>query len=141
MFKKKVRRSLAWKKNNKLIDFEKAKELRRQNREASVKAHQAAEEEPSRREINQKNRRRNFYAVVMVIVISVIGFSVFNVISANNELAAVLAEKEKLEKEKEALLYELQNVDKDEYVEQRARDALKMIKPGEIYYIVPEETE
>jgi len=141
MLRKKARRSREWSKNNKLIDFEKAKEIRRKNREEIIKAQQEAEEEPSRRETSKKNRKRNFYSAVLVIIVAVIGFSVYNVFSVNHRLADVLAEKEALEREKEQLIYELQNADNPDYIEQRARMALRMIRPGEIYYIVPEDSE
>jgi len=142
MFKRKLRRSRVWSKDNRLIDFEKAREKRKQNRQVLVKSQQTVEpEKPSKRKKIKFNRKRNFYSIMTMIVIVVICVSVFNVMSVNNQLAEVIAERDILENEKERLLYELQNVDSEEYIEQRARTTLKMIKPGEIYYVVPKETE
>ena len=142
MFKRKVRRSRVWSKNNRLIDFEKARETRKRNREILVKNQQTVTpEKPSKRKKIKLNRKRNFYSIMTIIVIAVICVSVFNVISVNSQLAEVAAERDILLNEKEMLLYELQNVDSEEYIEQRARTTLKMIKPGEIYYVVPKETE
>ena len=142
MFKRKLRRSRVWSKDNRLIDFEKAREKRKQNRQVLVKSQQTVEpEKPSKRKKIKFNRKRNFYSIMTMIVIVVICVSVFNVMSVNSQLAEVIAERDILENEKERLLYELQNVDSEEYIEQRARTMLKMIKPGEIYYVVPKEPE
>ena len=73
----------------------------------------------------------------MTIVMTVIGFSVFNIVSVNSQLEEAIAEKERLLAEKERLQYELDNVDSEEYIEQQARALLRMIKPGEIYYVLP----
>ena len=143
MFKRKPRRSREWKKNNKLIDLDKARENRTKNRESlkAAKAGKPPKAEPSKRQTVKTGKRRDLYAALMLIVIAVIGFSVFNIISVNHQLAEAMAEKHALEMEKEKLEYELQNVDNREYVEQQARMLLKMIMPGEIYYVVPDRTE
>ncbi|MCL1941916.1 MAG: septum formation initiator family protein [Synergistaceae bacterium] len=76
---------------------------------------------------------------MILIIIAVTGVSVFNVISVNSQLAQASAEQYGLEKEKARLTDELLNVDSPEYIEYQARTLLKMIKPGEIYYVVPGE--
>jgi len=145
MFKRKIRRSREYYKTNQVIDFEKAREERRIRREALLKEQQASfsseKEAPSRREINKHNRKRNFYAVIIIVVMTVIGFSVFNIFSVNSQLAEVMAERESLLLEKQKLEYELENVDNAEYIEQQARTLLRMIKPGEIYFVLPEDEE
>jgi len=145
MFKRKVRRSREFYKSNQLIDFEKAREERRKKREALLKEQQASlsaeKEEPPKRVINKINRKRNFYAIMTIIIMAVVGFSVFNVFSVNSQLTEVMAERDSLLKEKEKLIYQLENVDSAEYIEQQARTLLRMIKPGEIYYVLPEDKE
>ena len=144
MFRRKIRRSREWKKNNPAFDFDKARELRKQNREALANPQAVKSEKSkkaSRRWRIKKSRKRSFYSALMVLIIAVIGISVFNVISVNGQLAEAVAGRDSLLSEKERLSQELQNVDNDEYIEQQARMMLKMIKPGEIYYVVPEETE
>ena len=145
MFRKKIRRSREWRKNNQLIDFEKAKELRKQNRDAIIKTQLEAEAEkaeaPSQRIKTKKGRARNLYAGVMVIIIAIIGVSVFNVLTVNSQLEEVLAERRALIAERERLIYMLQNVDSDEFIEHQARASLRMIMPGEIYFIVPKDSE
>jgi len=143
MFKRKARRSREWGKNNKVIDFEKARENRREKRRALVEKEQITKTKktPSKRKIIRISKKRNFYAAVMIIIIAIIGVSVFNVISVNSKLTQAVAEQYSLEKEKEKLTNELKEVDSPAYIEYQARTLLKMIKPGEIYYVVPEEGE
>ncbi|MCL1809864.1 MAG: septum formation initiator family protein [Clostridiales bacterium] len=144
MFKRKLRRSREWGKNNKIIDFEKARENRKKNREAAIQSMQAEKREkkakPSKRRISKKARKRNFYAAAVLVVIAVAGFSIYNVVAVNSQHMEALAERESLENEKERLTNELDSVDSPEYIEEQAR-MLKMIKRGEVYYIIPEEQE
>ena len=141
MFKRKARRSREWSKNNKVIDFERARENRREKRKALAEKEQVTnvKSKLSKRKIIKISKKRNFYTAIMIVIIAVIGFTVFNVISVNSQLAQAATEQYRLEKEKEKLMLELQNVDSPEYIEYQARALLKMIKPGEIYYVVPEE--
>ena len=144
MFRRKIRRSREWKKRNPAFDFDKAREARKQNRE-SLEAPRVVRSEkkknPSKRWRVKNNRKRNLYSAVAVVVIALIGVSVFNIISVNGQLAEAMAERDSLIAEKEALTQVLKSVDNDDYIEQQARMMLKMIKPGEIYYVVPEDTE
>ena len=144
MFRRKIRRSREWKKNNPAFDFDRAREARKKNREALISPQiERAEKKkkPSRRWRIKKSRKRNFYSALMLFIIAVIGVSVFNIMSVNSQLAEAVAGRESLVDEKDRLTQELQNVDNTEYIEQQARMMLKMIKPGEIYYVVPEDTE
>ena len=144
MFKKKIRRSREWNKNNQLINFEKAHEVRRKNRDALLSGARfekhRKKEGTTKREAVKKYRKINFYILVSLIVAVLAGISFFNIIAVNDQWADVVAEREDLENEKGKLTNELQNVESPEYIEQQAR-ILKMIKPGEIYYIVPDEQE
>ena len=143
MFKRKIRRSREFNKNNRWINFEKAGEDRKEKRETLPKKARTYKKKakPSKWRMNEKYRNRNLFAVVIVVIVTVIGFSVFNIFSVNARLAEAITEQEGLLAEKEKLTYDLENVDNEEYIEQQARDLLKMIKPGEIYYVVPEEEE
>jgi cell division protein FtsB len=143
MFKRKARRSREWQKNNKVIDFEKARENRREKRKALAGKDQIAKVKgaSSKRRIIRISKKRNFYTAVVIVITAVIGVSVFNVISVNSQLTQAAAEQSRLEREKEKLTNELQSVDNPDYIEYQARALLKMIKPGEIYYVVPGEEE
>ena len=140
MFRRKISRSREFRKSNQVIDFEKAREARREKREALAKITQK-QEGTSKRSTYKINRKRGIYTAIMLIIIAVIGVSILNIISVNDNYKEVLAEKENLETEKERLTYELENADSEEYIEHQARMMLKMIKPGEIYYVVPEGKE
>ena len=61
------------------------------------------------------------------------------------KIVSLLYEKSKLEDEhdrlaalKERLEQELESVNSPEYIEQQARSHLRLVKPGEILYILPE---
>ena len=67
--------------------------------------------------------------------------SIFNIVSLKWEERQVLAENEALKAEKEKLQQELANVDDPEYIEQEARRQLRLIRPGEILFVLPNEPE
>ena len=67
-------------------------------------------------------KRIRFTIILVLILIVVIAFS--------------FQSKEK--KEYQAIL---KNIDNSDYVEQEARDKLKMIMPGETLYVLPESTD
>jgi len=141
MFKKrKARRSREFNKNNKLIDFEKAKQARKEKREAIVKAEQEkrANEEPSPRKVSKMNRKRNLYAVAIVAIVAIICVSAYNIHSANNDLEEAIANRDRLHAEIERLEHRLYHIHSPEYIEQRARGTLRMVMPGEILFIMPE---
>ena len=80
-----------------------------------------------------------FYLSVFLAGLAVVlyyGFSVFQVESEQErveaEKAALLAEKAKLEEE-------LRHVTDPTYIEQQARTELRMIRPGELLYVLPEK--
>jgi cell division protein FtsB len=133
--KKKVRRSREFNKNNQMIDFEKAKETRKEKRETLMQMEE--KEKPSKRERLRKVRKRNFYFVSVVVIVAIIGVSIFNVFSAREDLDAALASKEALERERARLEHRLENVESPEFIEYRARALLRMVRPGEIYFVLP----
>ncbi|MCI8630928.1 MAG: hypothetical protein HFG67_01475 [Firmicutes bacterium] len=146
MSKRKPRRSREFKKNNQIIDIEEARRERREKRTQAAKKAKAEkrgkqEQTASARKKSQKNRRRLIYAAIIFVIIAAIGMSAFKIIS-------LLYEKSKLEKEhdrllalKERLEQELESVNSPEYIEQQARSHLRLIKPGEILYILPDNGE
>ena len=145
MFKRRIRRSREYRKADYTIDFEKARAERKEKREALAKGQPAVDPEekgkPAKWRISKKHRRRNFCALILLITAAVVAFSALNVISVNKQLEEAEREKQNLIAEKERLLDELEKVDSEEYIEQQARTMLKMIKPGEIYYVVPDDEE
>ncbi len=144
MFTKKRRRSRKLR-EEKVIDFESAREARKQKRAAIFEKKNSkktkAKAEISERKQTKRNRKRMVYACVILCIAAIIGISLYNVAKLHKEYTEVLAEKEALEKEKERLTQELNNVNDPEYIDQQARKQLKMIKPGEIMYILPQNVE
>jgi len=145
MFKRKRRRSSEFKKNSQVIDFEEARATRREKRETLVNelrpVRPARKARPTKHAAKKLNRKRNFYAAMLIIIIAVVGFSVFNIVSVNKQLADAVAQKESLMNEKDQLTKDLQSTGSDEYIEEQARTLLKMIRPGDIYYVVPDDAK
>lgn len=79
--------------------------------------------------------------IILILLIWVIAFAalqVYNMYRINADYKKVLIENTKLKKERESLKEELKHVNEPEYIEQQAREQLKMVKPGEVMYILPQ---
>jgi cell division protein DivIC len=96
-------------------------------------------ERPSRRHTAKNLRRKLVYGIIIFSILMVVGGSLYNLISLKSEEAAAREKLEALEAEKKTLEEELSIVDSKEYIEQKAREQLKMILPGETLYIVKEK--
>jgi cell division protein FtsB len=145
MFKrKKKKRSREFKNLNKVIDLEQAREERRNRRKElsdkkQSKDRQSEKEELSDRKINKRNRKRLIYVAIVLGIIGVIGVSVFRVISLQNEYKEIATQNKELRDVRQSLTAELGNVNNIEYIEQQAREQLRMIMPGEVLFILPTE--
>ncbi|MBN7774478.1 FtsB family cell division protein [Clostridium aminobutyricum] len=145
MFKqRKKRRSREFKNLNKVIDLEQAREERRNRRKEIVQKRQSKDrpnekEELSERKIVKRNRKRLIYMGILLGIIAVIGVSAFHVISLQNEYRDIVAQNKELKDKRTELNEELGKVNDLEYIEQQAREQLKMVKPGEVLYILPDE--
>jgi len=138
--KKKIRRSREFNKNNKLIDFEKAKTVRKEKRDALIQAEllKRGEEETSQRKLSKKARKRNFYAAAIIVIIAIVCVSAYNIHSVHRDYNEATASRDILQAEIESLEQRLQYVHSPEYIEQRARRNLRMVMPGEILFIMPD---
>ena len=129
----------------KVIDMEAARNERRQKRAFSNANKYQKEKQTkdliSRRRASKIFRRRVVYCSIFLILATVIGLSVYNLISLRLEEAKAEAELEGLLQEKEKLEEQLTHIDSKEYIEQKARQELKMILPGETLYVLMEEDE
>ncbi|HML38403.1 MAG TPA: septum formation initiator family protein [Bacillota bacterium] len=142
MLKKKKRRSREFKNSNQVIDIEKARQVRRQKREETVgKKSKPRKTKPvvTGRQAGKKARRRAIYFVIFLIIGGVIAVYTFNIFTlkitearTEKELQALMEQKAKLER-----VYS--QVNSPEYIEQQARQQLRMIKPGEILYVLPDK--
>lgn len=112
--------------NNQIIDFEEAKRERK---------------EPVRRKKIKNIKRKFIYGGTLIVISVVIGISVANIFSLKSENALAAQKLTLLENEKERLAEELLKVDSTEYVEQQAREQLKMVLPGEVLYVLKKDEE
>lgn len=145
-FMGKKRRSREFKNNSQVIDMDEA----RRKRLAKRREEKAREEERARKNARQstagkmairrqKKRRKILIGLIVVCIIGAMSLSLFNIISIKREQHDVLAEQEQLKKEKSSLEKELENINDIDNLEEQARDQLRMIKPGEILYLFPDE--
>jgi cell division protein DivIC len=90
----------------------------------------------------KKVSRNIFIALMMVLVVlSIAGISIFRIIDLKIEEHQLLAQQEALISEKEKLTEQLANVNNPEFIEQEARKQLKLIMPGETLYILKDEID
>lgn len=142
MFKRKKRRSREFKDTSRVIDMAEARESRRRRREEATEKKtksKKAKNEITERKATQMARRKLIYTVIFLVIITVIGMSAYNVISLKMNEAELKTEKKALENKREKLQYELTQLNSAEYIEQQARQTLRMVKPGEILYVLPDK--
>ena len=91
----------------------------------------------------KKKRRINpgrlILTVIIVVLIFFAAISVKNIISLHIEKNDLEKENARLEDEKNQLQNELENADDPEYIEEQARQQLRMVMPGEVLYIIEGE--
>ena len=85
------------------------------------------------------NKGRILLTVIVIMLIAVVGISVKTVFDLRAEQKNLENENQNLQQQQEALRAELENVNDLEYIEEQARIQLRMIKPGEILYILDQE--
>lgn len=106
----------------------------------SEKKKELADSEREKRRMAPAKLKRVMLIAFVVLLIIVVLKGVFDIWDlrkqekeVQNKLEEKLAEKEKLEQQKEY-------INSEEYIEQAARDMLKMIKPGEILFVLKDDT-
>ena len=143
---KQRRRSTEFKNNSQVIDIEEARKKRQAKREAEREReikkalYEASQKTRGKKAIRKRQLRR--MAMIVIIAVCIIGvmvFSVFNVISLKKEEYEVKKQTEALQQQKKELEQQLENIDDPDNLEQQARDQLRLIKPGEVLYMFPEE--
>ena len=87
------------------------------------------------------NPGRLILTVIIVVLIFFAAISVKNIVSLHVEKNELEEENARLEEEKDRLQNELENADNPEYIEEQARQQLRMVMPGEVLYIIEEEGE
>jgi cell division protein DivIC len=79
--------------------------------------------------------------VVFIVIAILIVTTAINIISLKMEQAKARDELQALNEIKARLQEEISHIDNEEYIEQQARQQLKMIFPGETLYILSRPTE
>lgn len=141
MLTKKKRRSREFRSSGQIIDIEEARRIRRQKREEAAEKRVKARRPKSvvtKRQAVRKARRRLVYLVIFLAISGVIVASVINIINLKLTEASTLKEQQELLEEKEKLERIYSQVNSPEYIEQQARQQLRMIRPGEILYVLPQ---
>ena len=144
MLKRKKRRSREFKNNGRVIDIDEARQRRKQKREEAAEKKYKVRKTKSvmtQRQAGKKARRRMVYFVIFLAILGIIAASVFNIISLKLTEAKTMKEQQALLEQKARLERIYSQVNSPEYIEQQARQQLKMIKPGEILYVLPEKDQ
>lgn len=93
----------------------------------------------------KKKKRLNLPRMILTVFILasmvIVGVSVNNIFSLRAEQKELKSVNKQLLAEKAALQEELKNVNDFEYIEEQARIQLRLVKPGEILYILEDEDE
>lgn len=142
MIKKKTRRSREFKNTSQVIDIEEARQLRKRRREEAAEKKYKVRKTKSvvtQRQAGKKARRRLIYLVIFLAIVCVVAASVFNIINLKLTEARTLKEQQDLMAQKARLERVYSQVNSPEYIEQQARQQLKMIRPGEILYVLPDK--
>lgn len=138
----KNRRSTEFRNSSRVIDMEEARKKRHEKRQAErekeeKKAKRAAKEKSRGKTAirRKRNRRRLMIAAIIVAVMALIGFSVFNIVSLKMEQREVEQKQTELKEEKKQLEKQLKQVKDKDNLEEQARSQLRLIKPGESIYL------
>ena len=145
-FMGKKRRSREFRNNSQVIDMDEA----RKKRQAKRREEKAREEEKARKYARQhtagkmairrqKRRRKILTGLIIVGIIRAMSLSLVNIITLKKEQHDVLAEQEQLKQQKQELQKELENISDSENIEEQARNQLRLIRPGETLYMLPDE--
>ena len=130
------------KSKGRVVDFNKALEEREKKRQAEheepVEISEQSEASVKRKK-RQHNRKLGIYMLVIVAMLVIVGVLAHNVIALKVEESELKSRITELEKQKKALQEEKQTGTDSDYIESQARKQLRMIKPGEILYILPDE--
>ena len=140
-------RSRQFKKSSRVIDMDEARqqrlEKREQVQEEELRERTASDERKLRRRRalrKNQSRRRIIVLAVCAALVLFLCLSVFNILKLKSEEREALKKQEQLKAQQEQMEEELKDVDKEENIEDLAREKLKLTKPGETIYI-PESEE
>lgn len=96
-------------------------------------------------EITRKKRRKkiNWFRVILILIIIALAvglaFSLKSVKDLQKEQKELQKSNKSLKAQKEQLQNELKHVNDKDYIEQQARKQLRLVKPGEVLYILDDD--
>lgn len=96
-------------------------------------------EKKSKKKHKIANVKRFIGGMIVFIFVMSIGISAFKIIKLTGERDRLLETNKQLTELKEDLTAEMGQINSAEYIEQQARKELKMIKSGEILFLVDED--
>jgi len=140
MFKRKKRRSRTFKNNSQVIDLAEARQARKQRREETARKKDKARRPKSAvtvRQAGKKARLRMVYTAIFLVIVGIVAVSAVHIVNLRLTEAKVMKEHQELLAQKEKLEMVYSQVNDPKYIEQQARQQLRMIKPGEILYVLP----
>ena len=143
----KKRRSSQFKDTSQVIDIEEARRKRQEKRQKQQSRSRLQEETAQRRAAEKsrvragRKKKHITYAVIILAIIAAIGLSAINIISLKAEYKEAMEVKNQLTEQKEAMEEQLKESSKDKYIENEARQQLRMVKPGETVFIVPNQEQ
>ena len=140
----KKRRSSQFKDTSQVIDIEEARKKRQEKRQKQQQRTRQREEmmpkRTARASVKAGRRKKHLtYAVVILAIIAAISMSIWNIFALKAEFNEAKQQNQQLMEEKAALEQQLKDSSKDSFIEDEARQQLRMVKPGETVYIVPEQ--
>ena len=142
----KKRRSSQFKDTSQVIDIEEARRKRQEKRQKQQKHRENQEQTAQKRAAKSRvkaGRRKKYitYTAVILFIIAVIGASVLNIITLKAEYKEAELANQQLQQQKEELEQQIKDSGKDKFIEEEARKQLRMVKPGESVYIVPNQEQ
>lgn len=143
----KKRRSRQFKQSSRVIDIDDARMQRLQKRRSERDEEEQERAEANERRLKRKralrkkqSRRRILIAAITAALLVVLCASVINIVKLKNEQHDALQKQKQLQSEQAQLEKDLKNISDEQSIEDKAREKLKLIKPGETIYI-PDNTD
>jgi cell division protein FtsB len=121
------------KRNEKIINMSEAREKRKERR-----ALQKSKKNATPKRKNRIFAYRKFYIAALLFMLVTTGVYAVRIAALKTDEARAVAELAAAQDKKARLESELEHIDDPAYIEQQARTRLRMVKPGEIYYVLPE---
>lgn len=135
---KKGSRLREFEKNHRVLDITSAQK-ERQKKKSSRKPQEEKNEDTANKKKCRVSWVRVIGLAVCAVFLLVVGISVKNIYDLKDREADLQKENQKLEQIKEELTVELENVNTDEYIEEKARRELKLIRPNELVFYFPDD--